>query len=199
MTDQTGQPQPASVLATTWGKLISGLVIVAFLLGIATEGVTAYRTTKEAVTAEAVADNAAVRQKGEAEQAASEARTQLEIARNAAERQKAEADKAEAEATKADADAGTLDQHARNAELKARSDALSIKNEAEIRRYKAETALGEARAAATKFKAEADAAEANNIVTEKQLEMLLGSACWRACPGAKAIEKVAAKYEGRCR
>ena len=70
------------------------------------------RTTKEAVTAKAVADNAAVRQKGEAEQVASEARTQLEIARNAAERQKAEADKAEAEATKADADAGTLDQHA---------------------------------------------------------------------------------------
>ena len=141
MTDQTGQSQPASVLATAWGKLISGLVIIAFLLGIATEGVTAYRLpTKEAVTAKAW-PNAAV-SKGEAEQVASEARTQLEIARDSRRTAKGGSGQSQkAEATKADADAGTLDQHARNAELKARSDALSIKSEAEIRRYKAETAL----------------------------------------------------------
>ena len=36
-------------------------------------------------------------------------------------------------------------------------------------------------------------------MTEKKLQVLLGSACWRACPGTMAIEKVAAKYEGRCR
>lgn len=75
MSDQLQLSQPTSVLATTWGKLLSGLVITTFLLGIATEGVTAYRATKEAVTAKAVADNAAVRQKGEAEQVASQART----------------------------------------------------------------------------------------------------------------------------
>jgi hypothetical protein len=148
---QPAQPSLVILLALRTAQIAA---VVAALFVIYTEGATAFLNTQEALRVKAVTDNAAVRQKGEAEIAEQQARTQLETARNAAERQKAEADKAEADAQKAEAEAITLGQGARNAGLKARSEAASLTYEAEIRRNKAISELEAARVAARQFAAQ---------------------------------------------
>jgi hypothetical protein len=172
---------------------IAGAVFVFY-----TEGATAFFNTQEAIKAKAAANNAAVRQKGEAEQAASQARTQLEIARNAAERQSADADKAEALARKAEAEAITRDQEARNAKLKAGAEARSIRNEADIRKSKAITELAAARVAARQFRAKADEAEQENRIQATILATYVRDWNLSQCPGADNFEKIRSKDQGRC-
>lgn len=192
-----GQPQPS--LAAFYGKRIAQTAaVLAALFVIYTEGANAYLNTQEAFRVKAVTDNAAVRQKSEAEIAEQQARTQLETARNASERQKAEADKAEAEAQKAEAEAITAAQEARNAELKARSAAASLAYEAEIRRNKAISELEAARVAARQFRAQADALEQQNQIRASALADAVRDWGLSRCPGSSDFDKVHAKQEGRC-
>ena len=142
---------PLSFVALYSNRIVKSVAIIAALFTIYTEGATAYVNTEEAIKAKAGADNAALRQKAEAEKAEQEARAQLETARNAAERLKGEADKAEAEAKKAEFDAQTAVETSHNAELKTRAEAVSLTYEAEIRRSKAISELEAARVAARKF------------------------------------------------
>lgn len=192
-----GQQQPS--LAALYGKrLLQAAAVLAALFAIYTEGANAYLNTQEAIRFRAVTVNAALRQKAEAELAEQQTRIQLETARNAFEQQRAEADKAEAEAKKAEADAVTLGQQARNAELKARSEADTIRYQAEINRNKALTELETARFAARQFKAQADAAEQNNLLQAQALQMVMHDFALERCPGADAAGKIQAKEEGRC-
>lgn len=198
MSDQHGDSNSrVSFSGSAQGRIVTALGIVVLALGIAAEVVIAYRTTQEAITVKATADNAAVRQKGEAVQAEQQARTQLEIARNAAERQSADADKAEALVKKAEAEAIIKDQEARNAQLKTASEARALKNEADIRHSKALTEIEVARVAARQFKADADIAEEKNKQSEINQNYFLSGYKWR-CPGTFSFEKINARYEGRC-
>ena len=192
---QTAQSSTITLLAK---RLAQTAGIAAALIAIYTEGATAYLNTQEAFRVEAVTDNAAVRQKSEAEIAEQQARTQLETARNSAERQRAEAEKAEAEVQKAEAEAITLGQAARNAELKARSEAASLAYEAEIRRSKAISELEAARVAARQFKAQADALEQKNQIKATGLADAVRDWGLSRCPGTSDFDKVHAKQEGRC-
>ena len=192
------QPAQSSTITMLVKRLAQTAGIAAALFTIYTEGATAYLNTQEALRVKAVTDNAAVRQKGEAEIAEQQARTQLETARNAAERQKAEADKAEADAQKAESEAITLGQAARNAQLKARSEAASLAYEAEIRRSKAISELEAARVAARRFKAEADTLEQKNQLKATVLADAVRDWGLSRCPGTSDFDKVHAKQEGRC-
>ncbi len=196
MPDQ--QPAPSSIVTLFTKRLVQTAGLIAALFVVYTEGATAYLNTQEAFRVKAVTDNAAVRQKSEAEIAEQQARTQLETARNAAERQKAEADKAEADAQKAEAEAITLGQAARNAELKTRSEAASLAYEAEIRRSKAISELEAARVAARQFKAQADALEQKNQIKATGLADAVHDWGLSRCPGTSDFDKVHAKQEGRC-
>jgi colicin import membrane protein len=187
-------PATLSLWARRFTQIAAAIAAVFVLY---TQGATAFLNTQEAIKAKAVADNAAIRQKGEAVQAEQQARTQLEIARNAAERQSADADKAEAEAKKAEAETITKGQEAQNAELKTTSEARALKNEADIRRSKAITELEVARVAARQFKAEADIVEQKNQQYEINQTHFLKGYPWR-CPGTFSFEKINARYEGRC-
>jgi hypothetical protein len=75
----------------------------------------------KAVEVTAVADNAAVKQHGEAVAAFEKAKSELEVARNAAARLAAEADTAVAEAAKLEAEVVTAIEVVRNAEQRASS------------------------------------------------------------------------------
>lgn len=71
----TGLPDPSgrpAFLATVQGKLISGLTIIALVLGIAAEGVSLYRNLKETHTATEVSINSTLRQEAEAKRAKAE-------------------------------------------------------------------------------------------------------------------------------
>jgi hypothetical protein len=142
-------------------RLIQILLFVAALLAIYIEGTTAYVNTQKVIEARAAADNAAVKQKSEAELAEQSTRTALETARNAAERQSAEADQAEEEAKKAESDATTARFTGDNAKTKAEADAQTIKAEAELRKQKLRVSLETARNAARRQQAEADKIEAD--------------------------------------
>jgi hypothetical protein len=147
LTDTTQAPQPNAAkaepkrapvsFALYAGRLAQLVAIITALFTVYTEGATAYRSTEEAIQIKAAAENAALRQKAEAELAEQKARVQLEDARNSAERLKGEADKAEAEAKKAEFDAQTAAQAAQNAKLKTEAEAKSLSYEVEIRRSKA--------------------------------------------------------------
>ena len=178
------KPTPLSFVALFSNRIVKTVAIIAALFTIYTEGATAYVNTEEAIKAKAGADNAALRQKAEAEAAEQQARTQLEAARNSAERLKGEADKAEAEAKKAEFDAQTAEQTAHNAELKTRSEAVSLTYEAEIRRSKAISELEAARVAARKFKAQADSTEQETKITDHRLKHTR-SAIWE-CHAVRA-------------
>ena len=205
MTDATqaaaeGAPKVThySFVALFSNRIVKAVAIMAALFTIYTEGATAYLSTEEAIKVKAAAENAALRQKAEAEKAEQEARTQLETARNSAERLKGEADKAEADAKKAEFDAQTAEQTARNAALKTNAEATSLSYEVEIRRSKAITELETAKVAARKFKAEADKAEADNKILIKAIGDLVREWGMTRCPGKNSVEKIQAKDEGRC-
>jgi hypothetical protein len=199
-TEEGAEPaaQRVSLVALFGARIVKAVAILAAIFTVYTEGATAYLNTQEALRVKAVTDNAAVRQKSEAEIAEQQARTQLETARNAAERQKAEADKAEADAPKAEADAITAGQAARNAELKTRSEATSLTYEAEIRRNKAISELEAARVAARQFKAQADALEQKNQLKATVLADAVRNWGLSRCPGISDFDKVHAKQERRC-
>ena len=171
---------------------------MAAIFTIYTEGASAWLNTQEALRVKSVTDNAALRQKSEAEIAEQQARTQLEVARNSTERLKAEADKAEADALKAEAEAITAGQGARNAQLKARSEAASLSYEAQIRHSKAISELEAARVAARQFKAQADLLEQKNMLKANVLADQVRSWGLSRCPGSSNFDKVHAKQEGRC-
>ncbi len=190
--------QSVSIVALLGTRIVTFVAVLAALFTIYTEGATAWLNTQEALRVKSVTDNAALRQKSEAEIAEQQARTQVEVARNSAERLKAEADKAEADALKAEADAITLGQTARNAELKARSEAASLAYEAQIRRSKAISELEAARVAARQFKAQADQLEQKNLLKAKVLTDQIRSWGLSRCPGQSDFDKVHAKQEGRC-
>ncbi len=190
--------QRVSFIAVFGTRLAKAVAILGAIFTIYTEGATAFMNTQEAIRVKSVTDNAALRQKSEAEIAEQQARTQLEVARNSTERLKAEADKAEADALKAEADAITIGQTARNAELKARSEAASLAYEAQIRRSKAISELEAARVAARQFKAQADQLEQKNLLKAKVLADQVRSWGLSRCPGQSDFDKVHAKQEGRC-
>jgi hypothetical protein len=197
MADQQSPSAPPAAFSLWVTRLTQFAAAVAAVFILYTEGATAFYNTQEAIKAKAAADNAAIRQKGEAKQAESQARTHLEIARNAAERQSADADKAEAEAGKTEAQAIISAQEARNAELKVTSEARALSSEASIRRSKAITELETARVAARQFKADADILEQKNQQFEIVQSYYLKGYSWR-CPGTFSFEKINARYEGRC-
>jgi hypothetical protein len=179
-------------------RILKAVALLAAIVTVYSEGATAFLNTQEALRVKFVTDNAALRQKSEAEIAEQQARTQLEVARNSAERLKAEADKAEADALKAEAEAITLGQGARNAQLKARSEAASLTYEAEIRRNKAVSELEAARVAARQFKAQADELEQKNKIKATALASAVRDWGLTRCPGSSDFDKVHAKQEGRC-
>jgi hypothetical protein len=171
----------AALLKNRWLRLFAALFA---LLELYNQGaIPAYITTQKGIETQAIAGNAALRQKAEAELAEWKALTETEIARNAGRKQRADAKKATADAKRADAEAIIARQTARNADIKAKAEAEAIEAEAEIKkqqivveRERAAQAqrLNEAQAAAAENKAALDTTAA--MITSHRIDYDLNSA-----------------------
>ena len=122
---------PASLLRNKWVQLFAALLA---LLELYNHGaVPAFITTQKSIETQAVADNAALRQKAEAELAEWKSLTETQIATYAARKQSAEARKATGEARKAEADQIIAGETAKNSDVKAKAEAEALEGEAAIK------------------------------------------------------------------
>ncbi len=122
MTGFPDREERAAFFATAQGKIISALIIIAVVLGIAAEGVTIYRNVMESKTAAETAHNATAQKEAEANErvelakkAAADAETARAAADNAGKLKLAEANERAELAKKAAADAETARATADNA------------------------------------------------------------------------------------
>lgn len=157
MTDLPSSANPAVP------RFVFILLLLAAPVIFYTQGTMAYKDTQEAFSIKASADNAAVKQHGEAVLLHEQATTELEKARNAVVRAKSEAEALEAEAAKIEAEAVTLKEKAAVADRKARADAFTIAAKARLRREEIVQAIAELRNVARKEKAEAEKIEADSV------------------------------------
>ena len=123
---------PAVLLRNKWLQLFVALLACLELYNHG--AVPAYITTQKGIETQAIATNAALRQKAEAEQAEWKAINETQIARNAERKQRADAKKATADAKRADAEAITARETARNAAMKAKAEAETIEAESDIKK-----------------------------------------------------------------
>jgi hypothetical protein len=159
MTDQPSvrlRDLPAALLKNKWLQLLLVVFLLLELYNLAV--VPAVLTTQKGIETKAVAANAELRQKAEAELAEWQALNQTEIATNAARKQRADARKATADAQKAQAEAITAREVARNSELKARAEAEAQLAEAELKTALSLAEAEVAKQAARRQKVEADTA-----------------------------------------
>jgi hypothetical protein len=122
---------PAVLLRNKWLQLF--VALLACLELYSHGAVPAYITTQKGIETQAIAANAALRQKAEAEQAEWKAINETEIARNSERKQRADAHKATADAQRAEDEATTARETARNAAMKAKAEAEAIKAESDIK------------------------------------------------------------------
>jgi hypothetical protein len=151
---------PAALVKNRWMQLFLALFA---LLELYNHGVIpAFISTQKGIETSAIAENAALRQKAEAELAEWKAITETQIAKYAERKQRAEARKATADARKAEADQIIARETAKNSEVKAKAEAEAMEGEAAIKeqqviveRERANQAerLNQAQAAEAEYKA----------------------------------------------
>jgi len=129
----------------------------------------AYLATKKGIETRAIADNAALKQRAEAELSEWKAITETAIADYAERKQRAEARKATADAGKVDAESIVARETARNSELKTRAEAEAQAFESELKNQEALAETEAARQAVRRKRAEAD------LVAEEALTQQYGA------------------------
>ena len=150
----------AALLKNRWAQLF--LVIFALLELYNHGAIPAFINTQKGIETRAIAENAVLRQKAEAELAEWKAITETQIARYAERKQRADARKATADARKAEAEQIIARETAGNSEVKAKAEAEALEGEASIKeqqviveRERANQAqrLNQAQAAEAEYKA----------------------------------------------
>jgi hypothetical protein len=122
---------PVALAKKRWMQALAALLLV---LELYNQGVIPlYVNYQKSVEAAAIARNASLRQKAEAENAEWKAITETEIAAYAARKQRADATKTTADARKAEAEAVIARETRRNAEIKAKGEAEASEGEAAIK------------------------------------------------------------------
>jgi len=122
---------PAALLRNRWVQLF--LAVFALLELYNHGAIPAFINTQKGIETRAIAGNAALRQKAEAELAEWKAITETQIAKYAGRKQRADARKATADARKAEADQIIARETARNSEVKAKAEAEALEGEAAIK------------------------------------------------------------------
>ncbi len=122
---------PAGIIKNRWVQLF--LAVFALLEVYNHGAIPAFISTQKGIETRAIAENAALRQKAEAELAEWKAITETQIATYAARKQRADARKATADARKAEAEQIIARETAKNAEVKAKADAEAMEGEAAIK------------------------------------------------------------------
>jgi len=134
----TGEPSserlrdlPAALLKNRWAQLF--LAVFALLELYNHGAIPAFISTQKGIETRSIAENAALRQKAEAELAEWKSITETQIARYAERKQRADARKATADARKAEADQIIARETAKNSEVKAKAEAEALEGEAAIK------------------------------------------------------------------
>jgi hypothetical protein len=134
----TGEPSsqslrdlPAALLKNRWAQLF--LAIFALLELYNHGAIPAFINTQKGIETRAIAENAVLRQKAEAELAEWKAITETQIAKYAERKQRADARKATADARKAEAEKIIARETAGNSEVKAKAEAEALEGEAAIK------------------------------------------------------------------
>jgi hypothetical protein len=122
---------PATLLKNRWAQLF--LAVFALLELYNHGAVPAFITTQKAIETRAIAENAALRQKSEAELAEWKSITETQIAVFAARKQRADARRATADARKAESEQIIARETAKNSEVKAKAEAEAVEGEAAIK------------------------------------------------------------------
>jgi hypothetical protein len=122
---------PPALLKDRWIQLF--LAIFALLEVYNHAAIPAFISTQKGIETRAIADNATLRQKAEAELAEWKAITETQIATYAARKQRADARKATADAKKAAADEIIARETANNSEVRAKAEAEAMEGEAAIK------------------------------------------------------------------
>ncbi len=122
---------PAALLKNRWAQLF--LAVFALLELYNHGAIPAYISTQKGIETRAIANNAALRQKAEAELAEWKAITETQIAKYAERKQRADARKATADAGKAEAEEIIARATANNSEVKAKAEAEALEGEAAIK------------------------------------------------------------------
>lgn len=128
---QTLRSLPAAILKNRWAQLF--LAVFALLELYNHGAIPAFTTTQKSIETQAVAYNAVLRQKAEAELAEWKSITETEVAKYAERKQRADARKATAEARQAEADQIIAREAANNSEVKAKAEAEALEGEAAIK------------------------------------------------------------------
>ena len=128
---QTLRDLPVALLRNRWAQLF--LAIFALLELYNHGAIPAFINTQKGIETRAIAENAILRQKAEAELAEWKAITETQIAKYAQRKQLAEARKATADARKAEAEQIIARETARNSEVKAKAEAEALEGEAAIK------------------------------------------------------------------
>ncbi|MFZ1110285.1 MAG: hypothetical protein WAN43_18295 [Rhodomicrobium sp.] len=122
---------PAALLRNKWVQLFAALLA---LLELYNHGaIPAFITTQKGVETRAIAENAALRQKAEAELAEWKSITETQIATYAGRKQRADARKATADARKAQSEQIIAGETAKNSAVKAKAEAEALEGEAAIK------------------------------------------------------------------
>jgi hypothetical protein len=161
----------ASVLSefsrTIWAKLLGVLTAIMMMLGIYIEVITAWRSTSEGMSTQAVAREAALRQEAErrekqalAEKADADRRTAEAIANESRLRQEAERREKQALAEKADADRINAESIARESALRQEAERREKQAVADLAAIKAQNAPQREKGEAEKLEGEGKNAQA---------------------------------------
>src|SRR5271166_6021472 len=134
----TGEPSserlrnlPAALLKNRWAQLF--LAVFALLELYNHGAIPAFISTQKGIETRSIAENAALRQKAEAEIAEWKSITETQIANYAARKQRADARKATADARKAEAEQIIARETAKNSDVKAKAEAEALEGEAAIK------------------------------------------------------------------
>ena len=173
MTDQPAQrlrDLPAAILKSRKAQV---LLAVFLLLEFYNQAVIpAFVSTQKSIETKAIADNASLKQKAEAELAEHKALNETGIADNAKRKQRADAQKAAADARKAEADAVIARETARNSEVKAAAEAEGQQAEAGIKTQLTLIEIEVAKQAARRQRLEADIADVEARAQEMSNDIL---------------------------
>jgi hypothetical protein len=122
---------PAALLRNRWVQIF--LAVFALLELYNHGAIPAFIATQKGIETRAIAENAALRQKAEAELAEWKAITETQIAKYAERKQRADARKATADARKAEAEQIIARETAGNSEVKTKAEAEALEGEAAIK------------------------------------------------------------------
>src|SRR3974390_43274 len=122
---------PAALLRNHWVQLF--LAVFALLELYNHGAIPAFINTQKGIETRAIAENAALRQKAEAELAEWKAINETQIAKYAERKQRADARRATADARKAEAEQIVARETAKNSEVKAKAEAEALEGEAAIK------------------------------------------------------------------